>query len=151
MFNIAHVHPMLVHFPLALLPTAIATQFLALVKGQRLCERKCIPTTGLALFVLSAVTATIAAVFGDIALDAAITSGIPTASLETHEELGQLSAIILSAMAIFEIWFYRQQNSNLRASWIMWLTGLVVLIIVLTTAWFGGQLVYELGVNVAPH
>ncbi len=151
MFNIAHVHPMLVHFPLALLPTAIAIQFLALVKGQRLCERKCIPTTGLALFVLSAVTAAIAAVFGDIALDAAITSGIPTASLETHEELGQLSAIILSAMAIFEIWFYRQQNSNLRASWIMWLTGLVVLIIVLTTAWFGGQLVYELGVNVAPH
>ncbi len=151
MFNIAHIHPMLVHFPLALLPTAMTVQLLALFKGQRLCERKCLPKVGLALLALAAVTAAIAAVFGDIALDAAVSSGIPMASLETHEELGQLSALILATMAIFAIWFYRRQNSNLRASWIMWLTGLIVLITVLTTAWFGGQLVYELGVNVAPH
>ncbi len=117
MFDIAHIHPVLVHFPLALLPTAIAVQLLALVKGQRLCERKCLPTTGLALFVLAAVTAVIAAVFGDIALDAAVASGVSMASLEAHEELGQLSAITLSSLAVIEIWFYRRQNSNLQTSW----------------------------------
>ena len=151
MFDIAHIHPMLVHFPLALLPTAVAVQFLALIKGQRLYERKCLPTTGLALFALAAVTAVIAAVFGDVALDAAVASGVPLASLETHEDLGQLSAMILSSMGLIQAWFYRRQNSNLRTSWLMWISGFIVLLIVLTTAWFGGQLVYDLGVNVAPH
>lgn len=151
MLNIAHIHPMLVHFPIALLPTAIAVQLLALVKGQRLFEHKCLPAAGLAMIVLAAVAAVIGAVFGDIALDAAIESGVPMISLEEHEDLGQLSAMLLLSLSVVEAWFYRKHNTSLRTSWFMWGAGLMILLIVLTTAWLGGQLVYSMGVNVTPY
>ncbi len=40
MIDLAHIHPMLVHFPLALLPVALALQGIALARGQGLFERE---------------------------------------------------------------------------------------------------------------
>lgn len=148
MIDIAHIHPMLVHFPLALLPTALAIQLLALAKGQRLFEHQCLPSTGIALIVLSALAAIAAAIFGDMALDKALAAGVPMSSLEAHEELGQLSAVLITLLAMAEAWLYRRTMPSPLLSWIIWSMGLVVFLVVLTTAWFGGKLVYELGVNV---
>jgi len=150
MIDIAHIHPMLVHFPLALAPVALAAQLLALYKGQGLFDRSCLSSSALVLIVLAAVGAIVAALFGDIALDQAIASGVPAASLETHEELGQLSAILISVLAAVEVWLYRKAGSGNVLNRGLWIAGLVVLILLLTTAWFGGQLVYESGVNVTP-
>ncbi len=148
MFNIAHIHPMLVHFPLALLPVALISQLIALIKGQGLFQRQCMSSTGVALISIAALASIVAAMFGDMALDKAVDSGVKLASLETHEELGQLSAGLLIFLAGIEVWLYRQMNSNLMVSRGMWVLGLGVLIVLVSTAWFGGQLVYGLGVNV---
>jgi len=150
MINIAHIHPMLVHFPLALLPVALATQMLALYKGQWLFERHCLSTMGIVLIVIAAIMAIVAVIFGDVALDQAIASGVSLSKLENHEELGKLSGVLLFVLAVAEVWIYRQTNSNKDVNWIFWFAGFVVLLLLLGTAWFGGQLVYEQGVNVAP-
>ncbi len=148
MINIAHIHPVLVHFPLALLPVALGAQMLALYKGENLFGRHCLSSTGVMLIILAALGAISAAVFGDMALDQALATGVPLSSLETHEELGQLSAILLSTLAVFEIWFYRKKSTGAALNWGFLAAGIGVLLIVLTTAWFGGHLVYDLGVNV---
>ena len=148
MIDIAHIHPMLIHFPLALLPVALAAQLLAVLKGESLFGRHCLSSTGLALVVLAALGAVIAAVFGDIALDHAVASGVPMASMETHEELGQLSAVLISGLTLLEIWWYRKASTDAVLSWGFLIAGVGVLVVLLTTAWFGGHLVYELGVNV---
>jgi len=150
MINIAHIHPMLIHFPLALLPVALGAQLLAIIKGQGLFKHSCLSATGVVLIVIAAAGAIVAAVFGDIALDQAVASGVPLASMETHEELGQLSAILLSVLAVAELWFYRKASDSTAINRGGWIAGLAVLILLLITAWFGGQLVYELGVNVTP-
>ncbi len=148
MLNIAHIHPMLVHFPLALLPLVIAAQLLVVFKGDGLFDRSCLSSTAMVLLALAAVAAIFAAVFGDLALDQALTTGVPLASLETHEELGQLTAVVLSTLAAIELWFYRKRHNGLALDWSFLLLGVGTLILLLSTAWFGGQLVYDLGVNV---
>ena len=131
MINIAHIHPMLVHFPLALMPVALGAQLLALVKGQGLFERHCLSSTGVMLVVLAAIGAVCAAVFGDLALDQAVAAGVPLASLETHEELGQSSAILLSVLAVCEVWLYRKSASGAAWNLGLWLTGVAVLVLLL--------------------
>lgn len=149
MIDIAHIHPMLVHFPLALLPVALAMQMLALFKGRWLFEPHCLSATSIALIVIAASAAIVAVIFGDIALDQAVASGVPLATLEQHEELGKLSGVLLAALAVAGVWIYRQTNTNKNVNWVFWFVGLAVLVVLLSTAWFGGQLVYEQGVNVS--
>jgi len=149
LIDIAHIHPMLIHFPLALLPVALGAQLLALIKGQGLFSHQCLASTGIALIALAALAAIAAAVFGDIALDKAVAAGVPLSSLETHEELGKLSAALITLLAVFEGWLFRKTNTNHKVNWGAWFTGLVVFLLLASTAWFGGQLVYELGVNVS--
>ncbi len=148
MINLAHIHPMLVHFPLALLPVALAAQMLAMYKGENLFSRHCLASSAVSLIFLAALSAIIAAVFGDMALDQAVAAGVPADLLETHEDLGQLSAILISTLSVFEIWFYFKQTTSISINWITLLAGMLVFAVVITTAWFGGHLVYDLGVNV---
>jgi hypothetical protein len=66
-------------------------------------------------------------VFGDIALDRAVASGIPLTSLETHEELGQLTAVLLSLLAVAEVWFYRKSSGSTAINRGTWIAGFIVL------------------------
>lgn len=148
MIDIAHIHPMLVHFPLALLPVALVFQSIALARGGGLFDRQCLSTTGLAILVVAAAGAGVAAIFGDIALDKAVDNGFLLSQLESHEELGKSSALLLVALAAVDGWLYWRQSVSRLASWVMLATGTAVLVLLLVTAGFGGQLVYDLGVNV---
>lgn len=149
MLNLAHIHPMLIHFPLALVPVGLAAQAVSQLRGEGLFGRGCLARSGLSLLLLAALGAIGAAVFGDLALDQALASGVPLAKLEGHEELGTLSAILLSVLVVVEAWFYRVQSSSRALSWGFLAAGMAVFSLLLVTALFGGNLVYELGVNVA--
>ncbi len=141
---------MLVHFPLALLPVAIALQGIALARRQSIFERGCLSTTGLAILAVAAAGAGFAAIFGDIALDMAVSAGFSPSQLEDHEELGKISALLLIALAAVEGGLYWRRASSRLASWSMLAAATALFVLLLVTAAFGGHLVYELGVNVGP-
>lgn len=149
MLDIAHIHPMLIHFPLALMPVALVAQGLALARGQSLFGRDCASSSGMLLVILAAAGAVLAAIFGDMALDQAVASGVPLGKLEGHEELGILSASALAGLAVLEGWFYVRKYNSRRLSWAAFLAGLILTGLLLLTAYYGGNLVYGLGVNVA--
>ncbi|HED19296.1 MAG TPA: DUF2231 domain-containing protein [Gammaproteobacteria bacterium] len=151
MIDIAHIHPMLVHFPIVLLLIAVAIDFVVLLKKGDLAAKDCLPTSGLAALVLAALAAIAAASFGDIALDKAVELGFNKAALEQHEELGLTTLWILLGLALWQM-FARWRGMQLKATmgWVFFAVSLAGTAVLLTAAYFGGELVYSLGVNVAP-
>jgi uncharacterized membrane protein len=148
MIELSHIHPMLVHFPLAMLPLAVAIQWWLMLRGRLQFGRDCGASTVLVLVVVAALGALAAAAFGDMALDIAIDHGIPEARLENHEDLGETTAWLLLGLAALQIWFYVTENSTKLINVVMTLVSTAVLGVLITTAFFGGELVYKLGVNV---
>ena len=148
MIDVAHIHPMLVHFPLALLPVGLLFQLVALLRTGSPFDRSCPSAAGLALLLLAAVAAVLAALFGDLALDKAVEAGFSADRLETHEELGITSAVLVGVLALWNGWWFLRAGRSKGLGWFSWVAGLAVLVVVLTAAWFGGELVYQLGVNV---
>jgi uncharacterized membrane protein len=149
MIDIAHVHPMLVHFPIVLFLSAVGLQLLVLLRGRDLAANACLANTALAALVLGAVAAAVAAFFGDIALDHAVELGFPSAPLEQHATLGisTMSAMIaLSAVHLGARWF--RWNFGGGRGWAMLALAVAGVGLLIATAYFGGDLVYRLGVNV---
>lgn len=148
MIDLSHIHPMLVHFPLALLPLAVIIQWWIVATGGSQFSRSCRARSVMSLLVVATLAALAAAAFGDMALDIAIDHGIPEASLEEHEELGETTAWLLLGLAVVQGWFYATENRAKLINVIMTLGSTAVLGVLLATAYHGGELVYKLGVNV---
>ncbi len=151
MIDIAHIHPMLVHFPIVLFLVAIAIDFVVLINKGDLASKDCLPSVSLSALLLAALAAIAAATFGDIALDKAVELGFDKAALEQHEELGLTTLWILLGLAAWQI-FARWRGMRLTAStgWVFFAISLVGVGVLLTAAYYGGELVYSLGVNVTP-
>jgi uncharacterized membrane protein len=149
MIDLVHIHPMLVHFPIVLFLVAIAVQLLTLVRGGDLSARACLPSIGLVALALGAMAALAAAVFGDIALDRAVELGFPQGPLETHQELGLTTTVLLVALAVVQgLAWWRKISLKAARGWVLALVGVVGCLILLLTAYHGGNLVYKIGVNV---
>ncbi len=151
MIDITHIHPMLVHFPIVLFLVAVAIDFFVLMNKGDLASEDCLPSVGLSALILAALSAIAAAIFGDIALDKAVELGFDKAALEQHEELGFTTLAILVGLALWQS-FARSRGIRLTAStgWLFFAVSLVGAGVLLATAYFGGGLVYSIGVNVAP-
>ncbi len=151
MIDITHIHPMLVHFPIVLFLLAVAIDFLVLLKKGDLTSKDCLPSAGLVSLFLAALAAIVAATFGDIALDKAVELGFKVAPLERHANLGFTTLLILISLTLWQI-VARWRGLRLDAGkgWAFFTLSLLGIGILLTTAYFGGELVYGLGVNVAP-
>lgn len=149
MLDIAHIHPMLVHFPIVLYLLAVGLQLLVLLRHGDLSANVCLADCALGALLLGAIAAAVAAFFGDIALDHAVKLGFPPAQLQTHASLGITTMsfmLLLSTVHVTARWF----NWGLAKGrgWVVWLIALAGVILLLVTAYHGGDLVYRIGVNV---
>lgn len=151
MIDIAHIHPMLVHFPIVLFLLAVAVDFWLLLKGEDLAAKTCLPTVGMSALLLAALAAIAAASFGDIALDKAIELGFDKDALEQHEELGLTTLWILIGLSLWQgVARWRGMRLGGGVGWAFFAVSLLGVGTLLTAAYLGGELVYNLGVNVAP-
>lgn len=151
MMSIALIHPMLVHFPIVLLITAVALDIIALLIKKDLTSRQCLPLIALAALLLGTLSAGVAAVFGDMALDKAVSLGFPGGPLETHETLALITIAVFSLHGLLRLWaLWRRYPLQGNIGWMSALPGMVGGVLLIATAYYGGELVYHLGVNVAP-
>jgi len=151
MIDIAHIHPMLVHFPIVLFLLAVAVDFWLLLKGGDLAAKTCLPTVGMSALLLAALAAIAAASFGDIALDKAVDLGFEKDALEQHEELGLTTLWILLGLSLWQgVARWRGMRLTGGMGWAFFAVSLLGVGSLLTAAYLGGELVYSLGVNVAP-
>lgn len=151
MIDLAHVHPMLVHFPIVLFMIGSSVELLALLRGRDLTSRQCLPSVALWAFVLAALAAIVTAMFGDAAREHATTLGFPSGPLEQHENLGWTTMwfFLVYAGLYLLAWWRRLPLAGGRG-WIWFLVSVAGVALVIVTAYFGGDLVYRIGVNVAP-
>jgi len=150
MIPIAQLHPIIVHFPIVFFITLAVFDTVAVARGYEIFGQTVTGNISTALAVLSGLAAIIAYMFGDLAFDAAISSGVADVTLETHEAFGTTTAILFAVWAIVRgyVWWRGTRIEGNRKSAAIAIEIAGVLLIV-TTAYFGGQLVYDLGVNVS--
>lgn len=148
--DISHIHPMLVHFPIVLFFLAASLQALILSRGGDLAANRCLANTALAVILAAAVFAIPTAIFGDIALEGARGSELPRSPLELHELFGFATMSFLVAYAAVNLLAWWRGFTLVGSRGRMWFAiGLTGVVLVLITAYLGGELVYGLGVNVA--
>ena len=135
------IHPIVVHFPIALLCASVAFDLLA----------RSWPTGGLretSLYTLLAgvMSAALAVATGGMEEDLAERAGAPEAVLELHESLGTVTLVVfvvLLGLRLAMQWDWLKEIRSLTLG-----LGVIGLVILALTGYWGGELVYTYGVGV---
>jgi len=146
---VQHIHRMLVHFPIVFFLTLTAFDLIAVIGGRDIAGRSRAGTISTSLAVLAGLSALATFVFGGIALDVAEQGGVHNDIAEIHESLGGITAIAFAVWALLRsfAWWRNVQAAGPVAVAIsaIEIAGAALLVV---TAYYGGQLVFNLGVNV---
>ncbi|MEK6539964.1 MAG: DUF2231 domain-containing protein [Deltaproteobacteria bacterium] len=138
------IHPMIVHFPIALLITSLFFDFLMLVTKKEGFER-----TAFHLLILGVLGSFAAIVFGILAEDAAGNRPGIHDIIETHELLAVSTAGLFVIILIVRYIFMKKGNFQAIRPYYL-IAAILGVALLLTTAYYGGQLVYEYGAAVSP-
>ena len=135
------IHPMLVHFPIALLSAAVLFDALALRWRPDECR-----VASLYTLVLGLAGALVSVISGSMAEEAVEHSGVPEGVLELHEKLGFATFWLFAGLLGLHI-----------AEWMGWIAerhalrvafGLGAVVVLFVASYYGGSLVYEFGAGV---
>jgi uncharacterized membrane protein len=134
------IHPIVVHFPIALLCVSVAFDALA--------SRW--PTGGLresSLYTLlaGAMSAALAVATGGMEEDLAERAGAPKAVLELHESLGTVTLVVFVALLGLRLamqWGWLKEIRSLTVG-----LGVIGIVILALTGYWGGELVYTYGIG----
>jgi len=137
------IHPMAVHFPIALLSASVMADLLSTTRW-RAAEHRLV---SLYMLILGLAGALVSVVSGAMAEEAVERSGVPEGVLELHEALG---------FAVF--WVFAGLFALRGLTWIGWIKdrrllsaslGVAGTILLVVASYYGGSLVYEYGAGVA--
>lgn len=145
------LHPMFVHFTVALVPFAAG---LATWNAVRPAPWTRPATYALLLPAGFLALLTMGSGFREYFLAKPGLDGEPLALLEIHEMLGVVTAITVAVTAAVAWWRRRDVSTSRAWRWALALALLAASALVLVTAWYGGSLVYDHGIAVTdttPH
>ncbi len=138
MFDTSHLHPMIIHFPIALLLVG----FLAEVVGFIL-KKEFFTKAAFYLLILGTLGVVAAYITGDIAGDGVSETGQLKNALETHEHAAQLTLWLMVGAAIIRIalvWMKKFDGVFKYVALVLFLAGTLS---VVRTGYYGGELVYK--------
>lgn len=145
-----NIHPIIVHFPIALFLTGFALDVIG-----HLFQRETLKRVGLILIVLGALGALAAMLSGQLAEESVEEhlSGAGERVLDTHEDLGKLTAYLLLAIAAIRLilaasWLSRWRWAAGAALAIYLIAGVLGVGALTATGYYGGELVYRYGAGV---
>jgi uncharacterized membrane protein len=149
MISVEHIHPMLVHFPIALIFVIATIDIVAAMRGVTVTGRTTTGNFSTGLVITLAAFSVLSYIFGGLALGVAEAGGFHSDIAEVHEQLGEAVAIAtIVYAAVRAILWWRDTRLTGTASSVTPIVALFGVIMVCATAYYGGQLVYDLGVNV---
>ncbi|CDX56266.1 conserved membrane hypothetical protein [Mesorhizobium plurifarium] len=145
---IQHVHPILVHFPIVLIYTLVIIDIAALAGSNAVTMRSGVGTISTFVAVAAGLFAVVTWLFGGMALDYAEAAGFRSEIAEIHEGLGTISAFTFLGWGVIRLALWvrnRELGTLVFAIPAIEIAGAAL---VTATGYYGGQLVYDLGVNV---
>lgn len=140
-----NVHPMIVHFPIALLFTAAFVDTIGIIlKGQDLWRRAAV-----GLYAAGTLGAVAAWFTGERAADSVFLPTDANALLTEHSDLGHYVLYFFAAYGLIRlVLFAMNMDTKTSTRAIAWLVGLVGIGLVWVTADHGAEMVYRYGVGV---
>jgi len=135
------LHPMLVHFPIALLFASVLFD----VAGKTL-SRDSLREGACWLLGLGLAGGIASAIAGSLAEHAAEKAGVSEALIETHETLAYVTLGIMAVLFLFRLLF--RNRFGTRAFWTYLVVAALGLVAVSATGHTGGSLVYQHGAGV---
>lgn len=134
-----HLHPILVHFPIAMITISLLYDLFIVWKKKHLP-----PTNGLWLWIISAVSAALSVATGPDELARG-----NTIFIETHSRLGNITMWFTFIVVAYRLWnWYKQKEFQSFPLVLYLLISIVTCICVLVTGYYGGKMVYDQGVGV---
>lgn len=138
MFALSHMHPMLVHFPIALIATGFLLELIYLFRKKEVCLTK----AGYYLLILGAL-ATVITWLSGIFFTAEM-EGTAGQVLETHELMATVTVLLMIIAAAIRIYVaVKKKDSDKKLKNIAFIVYALATISVMITGFFGGTLVYN--------
>jgi uncharacterized membrane protein len=137
MISTSHFHPMLVHFPIAL----VAFGFLAELAWVFYKKEVCLSKTGFYLLIFGTLSAIAAWLTGT--LFTAEMSGSAGEIKETHELFAWLTLGTLIITSVLRVIIQIKNIENPKLNWVAFVLYALAAIFVSITGFFGGTLVYN--------
>jgi uncharacterized membrane protein len=138
MFNTGHIHPMIVHFPVAL----ITAGFLAEVVSLFFRSEKCLSRTGFYLLVLGTL-ATVAAWLTGQLFTSQPAQGAIVEIFEKHETGALITMIMIVLASTVRIWLMVKKKEETQLKWIAFGLYFLAFAAVTFTGYMGGTMVYN--------
>jgi uncharacterized membrane protein len=139
---LSHVHPIIVHFPIALIIIATGYDLFWIVTKRRIS-----PKLGFWLWVLAFISAWIAIGTGP-EHDARGNTNV----FEYHEKLADVATVLSFLVVAFRAFFIFKKKELLRSILVVYcLLTLLSSVAILSVGYFGGKMVYDQGVGVKMH
>src|SRR5262245_50926775 len=106
MLTIAHIHPVLVHFPIVFFLTLAVVDMIAGLRGSTVTGRTALGNLSTGLAAAAGIFAMAAYFFGDAALEIAEDGGFHSDVAEIHEGLGTFTAFAFLAWALIRAFLW---------------------------------------------
>jgi|WetSurMetagenome_2_1015567.scaffolds.fasta_scaffold79786_3 uncharacterized membrane protein len=138
MFDTSHLHPMLVHFPIAL----ITIGFFADIVSLFFQSEKCLSKTGLYLMVLGTLAAIAAWSSGQL-FTVEPSQGSIVEVFEKHETAALVTMILMVLGSALRIWLIVQKKEETQLKWVVFGLYFMGCTAVTYTGFMGGTMVYN--------
>ncbi len=138
MFDTSHLHPMIVHFPIALLIIAFLADAVGLI-----FKRDFFSKVGLLLLVLGTAGIIAAYFSGSHAAEGLSEAGPLKMAIETHEEAAVLAVWVIVATALLRIGLVVGKKYTGALRWVPLVLFLAGVLAVARTGYYGGDLVFK--------
>lgn len=137
MFDTSHLHPMLVHFPIAL----VVFGFLADLTSLLFRKEACLSKMGFYLLILGTLSALVAWLTGT--LFTAEMSGSAGDVKDTHELFAWLTLGTLVVTSVIRVLLLYRKTESTQLQWTAFILYALAMIFVSITGYYGGTLVYN--------
>ncbi len=147
--TVEQLHPMALHFPIVLIFMLAAVDLFALWRKIPLGGRATYASFAAAIAIAAGASALLTASLGDMAAEIAAGRGFGETLTGSHEMAGNITSALFAIWAACRgfVWWRSMSLGGQRAALVV-VVDLLLVLAVLVTAYLGGQLVYEHGVNV---
>lgn len=136
------IHPMVVHFPIALLITSVVFDFLA-----TRWRHKSFQDAGFYTLIAGLLGAAVAVLTGAMAEEVVEDKGIPEAVIEIHEALGYAAFLFFLGLLALRLLMRWKLITEIPALYLA--MGVAGMVILSAAGYFGGSLVYDFGAGVS--
>lgn len=143
MFNTAHLHPMIVHFPIALIMVGFLADLLYLFNKKEICLSK----TGLYLMVLGTLAAGAAFLTGNL-FTVEPRQGAIVDVFEKHETFALITLLIMAIGSTIRIYTVIKKPDSTILRWTVFCFYLAGTLTVGLTGFLGGSMVFDYMVGI---